>query len=632
MQQNGCGGRERQSFSPLPAVRRFLQDRGTLPLPRLMVLFSAAGAATEDDAMSTSADVEDDFRKPAACEQDPKERSADECYLMSETVQDISGADRQDLVPGMKRPRISTAVSTMSFPEVISLNVGGTYFTTRLSTLQRYEDSMLAAMFSGRHYIPRDAEGRFFIDRDGTYFGYAGQSFHSHSPSNAYPILGHGGWSLSQQSQGERQVSPGQDTSTDAFVGKSLISFDDNNDIVRAQGHYPISKEPKELCLVVVVSQETSPVLCVEFPSVTQCHRERLFFMLEKLKQVTLSRLAGYKELQDQMPIIFEYLLLHVARSCSCLLAKEVSFVLVDQSIEGSLITQTIEKVSEGNFTFLKAESSSLLMRTTTVVSSANLMMWFELCLAQQSWVIRVNSRGLNTHPWGTPVFMMVVCEEFLPTLTVCDLLMSQAEVKCCCYGIISGALGTVRKLEMGQKWRQYDGGDFEAFWYDGLAQRDVEDICENICEPQVWVNDGVEVSEDKVLEGLHHRRDNLERIVEIARLRATQKKARFAKLKVCVYKEETPITPYERPFFNSLHFERSNSEAKLFEHQCEVDVSFGPWEAVADVYDLLHCIVGDLAERGIAAEHQCIGVCDKHLINHYYCKRPIYEFKITWW
>lgn len=119
---------------------------------------------------------------------------------------------------------------------------------------------------------------------------------------------------------------------------------------------------------------------------------------------------------------------------------------------------------------------------------------------------------------------------------------------------------------------------------------------------------------------------------MEIAKLRAMQKKARFAKLKICVYKEEMPITPYERPLFNSLRFERSDSEAKLFEHHCEVDVSFGPWEAVADVYDLLHCIISDLAERGITAEQQCIGVCDKHLINHYYCKRPIYEFKITWW
>ncbi|XP_048838417.1 BTB/POZ domain-containing protein KCTD7-like [Brienomyrus brachyistius] len=130
----------------------------------------------------------------------------------------------------------------------------------------------------------------------------------------------------------------------------------------------------------------------------------------------------------------------------------------------------------------------------------------------------------------------------------------------------------------------------------------------------------------------LPYYKENLKRIMEIAKLRAVHRKARFAKLKICVYKEEMPITPYERPPFSTLPLERPESEAKLFKHQCEVDVSFGPWEGVADVYDLLHCIVGDLAERGVAAEQQCIGVCDKHLISHYYCKRPIYEFKITWW
>uniref|UniRef100_A0A2K5DW64 KCTD7/14 C-terminal domain-containing protein n=1 Tax=Aotus nancymaae TaxID=37293 RepID=A0A2K5DW64_AOTNA len=126
--------------------------------------------------------------------------------------------------------------------------------------------------------------------------------------------------------------------------------------------------------------------------------------------------------------------------------------------------------------------------------------------------------------------------------------------------------------------------------------------------------------------------KDHLERIVEIARLRAVQRKARFAKLKVCVFKEEMPITPYECPLLNSLHFERTESDGQLFEHHCEVDVSFGPWEAVADVYDLLHCLVTDLSAQGLTVDHQCIGVCDKHLVNHYYCKRPIYEFKITWW
>ncbi|XP_078572282.1 BTB/POZ domain-containing protein KCTD7-like [Branchiostoma floridae x Branchiostoma japonicum] len=56
------------------------------------------------------------------------------------------------------------------FPQVIPLNVGGHTFTTTLMTLRRHEDSMLAAMFSGRHRATQDAEGRYFIDREGTYF------------------------------------------------------------------------------------------------------------------------------------------------------------------------------------------------------------------------------------------------------------------------------------------------------------------------------------------------------------------------------------------------------------------------------------------------------------------------------
>jgi hypothetical protein len=67
----------------------------------------------------------------------------------------------------------AVCVVPFQFPEVVPLNIGGAHFTTRLSTLRRYEDTMLAAMFSGRHYIPTDSEGRYFIDRDGTHFGYA---------------------------------------------------------------------------------------------------------------------------------------------------------------------------------------------------------------------------------------------------------------------------------------------------------------------------------------------------------------------------------------------------------------------------------------------------------------------------
>ena len=56
----------------------------------------------------------------------------------------------------------------------ILLDVGGSRFSTRLSTLTNgvAEGSMLAAMFSGRHALDQDEkDGSYFIDRDGTYFG-----------------------------------------------------------------------------------------------------------------------------------------------------------------------------------------------------------------------------------------------------------------------------------------------------------------------------------------------------------------------------------------------------------------------------------------------------------------------------
>jgi hypothetical protein len=61
---------------------------------------------------------------------------------------------------------------------VVDLNVGGTHYSTTLATLCRYPDSMLAAMFSGRHELKkRAADGRVFIDRDGKAFGYVLQFF-----------------------------------------------------------------------------------------------------------------------------------------------------------------------------------------------------------------------------------------------------------------------------------------------------------------------------------------------------------------------------------------------------------------------------------------------------------------------
>ncbi|CAO3615882.1 unnamed protein product [Cunninghamella echinulata] len=55
--------------------------------------------------------------------------------------------------------------------EKIKLNVGGQIFETSISTLRRDPNSTLAAMFNGySNILPDEADGSYFIDRDGTYF------------------------------------------------------------------------------------------------------------------------------------------------------------------------------------------------------------------------------------------------------------------------------------------------------------------------------------------------------------------------------------------------------------------------------------------------------------------------------
>ena len=53
---------------------------------------------------------------------------------------------------------------------VVKLNVGGHQFMTSTVTLTRDPESMLAAMFSGRHHLRLTPDGAVFIDRDGTHF------------------------------------------------------------------------------------------------------------------------------------------------------------------------------------------------------------------------------------------------------------------------------------------------------------------------------------------------------------------------------------------------------------------------------------------------------------------------------
>ena len=55
---------------------------------------------------------------------------------------------------------------------IIKLNVGGHYFATRLQTLTKDPNSMLAGMFLERFEEKLGEDGAFFIDRDGSYFRF----------------------------------------------------------------------------------------------------------------------------------------------------------------------------------------------------------------------------------------------------------------------------------------------------------------------------------------------------------------------------------------------------------------------------------------------------------------------------
>uniref|UniRef100_A0A4W4HIP5 BTB domain-containing protein n=2 Tax=Electrophorus electricus TaxID=8005 RepID=A0A4W4HIP5_ELEEL len=74
-------------------------------------------------------------------------------------------------LPECKSPRKQSADPQHLHSTVVQLNVGGHLYTTTLGTLRKFPNSKLADMFNGPPKLRKDAEGRYFIDRDGKHFG-----------------------------------------------------------------------------------------------------------------------------------------------------------------------------------------------------------------------------------------------------------------------------------------------------------------------------------------------------------------------------------------------------------------------------------------------------------------------------
>uniref|UniRef100_A0A8C5S3U4 Potassium channel tetramerization domain containing 4 n=1 Tax=Laticauda laticaudata TaxID=8630 RepID=A0A8C5S3U4_LATLA len=53
---------------------------------------------------------------------------------------------------------------------LVTLNIGGYLYVTQRQTLTKYADSFLERVVNGKTLCPSDAEGHFFIDRDGLLF------------------------------------------------------------------------------------------------------------------------------------------------------------------------------------------------------------------------------------------------------------------------------------------------------------------------------------------------------------------------------------------------------------------------------------------------------------------------------
>ena len=93
------------------------------------------------------------------------------CAKMSE-AQTLMSEARELLKKDLDNVRQEKSAFQRHFAATVKLNVGGKIYKTSLDTLRKDPNSMLCAMFSGRHELKASEEdGAYFIDRNGKLFG-----------------------------------------------------------------------------------------------------------------------------------------------------------------------------------------------------------------------------------------------------------------------------------------------------------------------------------------------------------------------------------------------------------------------------------------------------------------------------
>ena len=84
------------------------------------------------------------------------------------TVEDVTNDDDEEEEEGKEGEERISGLHT--FESIVTLNVGGHLFDASTSTLTRFPETQLGAMFSGRYKLTQDMDGAYFLDRDGTHF------------------------------------------------------------------------------------------------------------------------------------------------------------------------------------------------------------------------------------------------------------------------------------------------------------------------------------------------------------------------------------------------------------------------------------------------------------------------------
>ena len=120
----------------------------------------------------SSSKVEDSMERVKAGMGELDARMEDLRLALEMEIEDVKKArDRLEADQERFEEESKRIQRVMNESEQVQLNVGGYQFTTTVTTLRNAPSpSLFNAMFSGRHALKPDKNGRYFIDRDGRHF------------------------------------------------------------------------------------------------------------------------------------------------------------------------------------------------------------------------------------------------------------------------------------------------------------------------------------------------------------------------------------------------------------------------------------------------------------------------------